>query len=312
MDLSLTDDQRQILDAIDALTRPYAGVPVHDTGFALTSEELDAELAANGFLDVAGMEELGTVTAALVVERLARLPYAVEAAASALVRPLLDAELPRPLCLVEEGEIEDGEGHRPLRFLREGASVVVAGPSGVFSFTAAREHVRHAGDEVLYAYPMAWLATVPKAEAMRRHDANPAELLARWRVGLAAEAAGLLAGALASCVAHVSERKQFGRALATFQALRHRLAEAQVMTNGVYWLALKAAATCDAGDAALAALHAQEAGKRVTYDFHQFLGAMGMTLEHPLHLWTYRLKALGSDLGGRPGQALAAAEALWG
>ena len=58
--------------------------------------------------------------------------------------------------------------------------------------------------------------------------------------------------------------------------------------------------------------HAQEAAKRVGYDFHQFLGAMGMTLEHPLHLWTYRLKALTGELGGRGGNAVAAAEAIWG
>ena len=39
---------------------------------------------------------------------------------------------------------------------------------------------------------------------------------------------------------------------------------------------------------------------------------MGMTLEHPLHLWTYRLKALIGELGGRGTSALAAAEGLWG
>jgi hypothetical protein len=33
-----------------------------------------------------------------------------------------------------------------------------------------------------------------------------------------------------------------------------------------------------------------------------------MTLEHPLHLWTYRLKALVSELGGRSGQAASVAE----
>jgi len=75
---------------------------------------------------------------------------------------------------------------------------------------------------------------------------------------------------------------------------------------------MKAASTLDAGDAALAALHAQESARACVYDFHQFLGAMGMTLEHPLHLWTYRLKALTSELGGRSANALAAAEAIWG
>lgn len=305
MHLALNEDQTQILDFIDSLTRPYAGVPLHDTSFALTSEALDAELVEGGFLDVMAIEELGAVTAALVVERLARLPFAIEAAFSALVRPLLDPELPRPICLVEEGRLT-----KPVRFLKPGATVVVVGDGGVRSFTAGEEDIRDAGEEVLYAYPVAYLTGLP-AE-LNNHDVAPEALRTRWRVALAAEMAGLLAAALQSTVTYVSERKQFGRPLATFQGLRHRLAEAQVVTNGVYWLALKAAGTGDAGDAALAALHAQEAAKRVTYDYHQFLGAMGMTLEHPLHLWTYRLKLLTSELGGRGAQALAAADAIWG
>jgi hypothetical protein len=304
MDLSISDDQRQILDAIDSLAKPYAAVPLHDTGFALVSDALDRELAENGFLDVMAMD-LGATTAVLVVERLAQLPFALEAAATALVRPLLDPDLPRPLCLVEEGRLQ-----APLRFLKPGATVVVVGESGVRSFTAGPEHVRDAGDEVLFAYPMAYLTSLPGE--MRSHNTSADTLRASWRVGLAAEAAGLLAGALASTVTYISDRQQFGRPLATFQALRHRMAEAQVVTNGVYWLALKAASSGDPGDAALAALHAQEAAKRVAYDFHQFLGAMGMTLEHPLHLWTYRLKALTAELGGRGEQALAAATAIWG
>jgi hypothetical protein len=305
MQLSLSDDQRQILDFIDSLTRPYASVPQHDTSFALTSDALDAELVEGGFLDVGAMPELGSVTAALVVERLARLPFAVEAAASALVRPLIDPDLPRPLCLVEEGNLR-----KPVRFLREGATVVVVGKEGVRSFTATADHIRSAGDEVLFAYPMGYLVSIPADT--RSHGISTDEVLRAWRVALAAESAGLLAAALQSVTTYTSDRKQFGRPIATFQAMRHRLAEAQVLTNGVYWLALRAAGTGDSGDAALALLQAQDAAKRVVYDFHQFLGAMGMTLEHPLHLWTYRLKALSSELGGRGANAIAAATAIWG
>ncbi|HMO68150.1 MAG TPA: acyl-CoA dehydrogenase family protein [Novosphingobium sp.] len=305
MHLALTDDQVQVLDFLDSLARPYASVPLHDTSFALTSDELDRELAENGFLDVMAVEELGPVTAALVTEKLARLPFAVEAAFSALVRPLVDPGLPRPVCLVEEGQLR-----KPVRFLRPGASVIVVGPSGVRSFTASAADVRGAGDEVLYAYPMAYLTGIP-ADA-RSHPVAAEEVLRAWRVALAAESAGLLAAALQSVTTYVSERQQFGRPLATFQALRHRLAEAQVLTNGCYWLAMRAAGTGDAGDAALAALHAQDAAKKVVYDFHQFLGAMGMTLEHPLHLWTYRLKALSAELGGRGSHGVTAAEAIWG
>lgn len=305
MQLSLTDDQRQILDFLESLSRPYASVPLHDTSFALHSDALDAELAEGGFLDVAMMPELGPATAALVVEKLARLPFATECGASALVRPLVDPELGKPLCLVEEGQLR-----KPVRFLRPGATVLVIGRDSVSSFVAAEGDVRDAGEEVLYGYPMAYLAR--HAGDMRQHDVSPAEVRRAWRVALAAEAAGLLAAALQSVTTYVSERKQFGRPLATFQAMRHRLAEAQVVTNGVYWMAMRAAATGSEADAAMAALHAQDAARRVGYDYHQFLGAMGMTLEHPLHLWTYRLKALTAELGGRGEQALAAADALWG
>lgn len=305
MQLSLNEDQTQVLDFIDSLAKPFAGVPMHDISLALESAELDTALVENGFLDVMAVEELGPVTAALVIEKLARLPFAVEAAASAMVRPLIDPELPRPICLVEEGRTG-----RPVRFLRPGATVVVVGASGVRSFTATDAMIAPAQEDTLYAYPVAFLTGLP--DAMTSHDADAAEITRAWRVAMAAEAAGLLGAALASTVTYVSDRKQFGRPLATFQGMRHRLAEDQVMTNTVYWLALRAAGTGDAGDAAMALLHAQEAAKRVCYDYHQFLGGMGMTLEHPLHLWTYRLKLLTAELGGRGAQGLAAAEALWG
>lgn len=305
MQLVLTDDQRQILDFLDTLARPYATVPLHDTSLALTSAALDAELAEGGFLDVMAMPELGAVTAALVVERLARLPFAVEAAASALVRPLLDPALPRPVCLIEEGALR-----KPIRFLAPGASVVVVGAAGVRSFTATADMIRTPADGALYAYPVAFLIDMP--DETRAHDLPAAEVLRAWRVAAAAETAGLLAAALRSVVGHTAERRQFGRPLATFQALRHRMAEAQVMTNAAYWLALKAAGSGAAADAAMALNYAQEAAKRTTYDFHQLLGAMGMTLEHPLHLWTYRLRAFAAELGGRGANALAAADAIWG
>lgn len=305
MQLALSEDQTQVLDFIDSLTRPYASLPMHDASLVLESADLDAALVESGFLDVMAVEELGPVTAALVVEKLARLPFAIEAAASAMVRPLIDLALPRPLCLVKEGRIGG-----PVRFLRPGASVVVVGPSGVRSFTADAGMIAAAQEDTLYAYPVAFLTGLP--DGMTSHDVDAAEVLRAWRVAAAAEAAGLLGAALATTVAYVSDRKQFGRPLATFQGMRHRLAEDQVITNSVHWLALRAAGTGDRGDAALALLHAQEAAKRVCYDYHQFLGGMGMTLEHPLHLWTYRLKLLTAELGGRGEQGLAAAEALWG
>lgn len=303
MDLSLNADQIAILDALDSLAKPYAGVALHETGFALTDAGLDRELAEGGFLDVAFDPDLGIGTAAVVVERLARLPQATEAALSAIVRPLLGEGVGGPLCIVEEGKT-----NRPIRFLKEGTKVVVIGEA-VTSFTATAQQVRYE-PEALYGYPVATLLSLPTKRMA--HNISTDDVRTHWRIALAAEAAGLLAAALESVCNYTTERQQFGRPLASFQGMRHRLAEAQVRTNGVYWLAMKAAATRSPADAALAAFHAQESARVVVYDFHQFLGGMGMTLEHPLHLWTYRLKLLTGEIGGRGANALAAADALWG
>jgi alkylation response protein AidB-like acyl-CoA dehydrogenase len=45
-----------------------------------------------------------------------------------------------------------------------------------------------------------------------------------------------------------------------------------------------------------AAIAAHEAVKRVLYETSQFHGAIGLTLEYPLHLWTYRLRVLQFEL----------------
>ena len=235
MELALSEDQVQILDAIDTLAKPYASVPIHDISFALTSAELERELAEGGFLDVAAMDELGPETAALVVERLARLPFAVEAAASALVRPLLDPGLPRPLCLVEGNAV--GRAVRYPAARRDGC--VRRSGGSVRSFAASADHVAEVRDESIFAYPMAVLKALPAEAEMRQYSVPAAEVLTQWRIGLAAEASGLMAAALAATVTYISESKQFGRPIATFQALRHRLAEAQVVTNGAHWMAMR-------------------------------------------------------------------------
>ncbi len=49
----------------------------------------------------------------------------------------------------------------------------------------------------------------------------------------------------------------------------------------------------------------------IVYDLHQFLGAMGLTLEHPLYRWTYRAKLLKSEFGGASRSNRELAELAW-
>ena len=295
MDFTLNSDQSAIADALDKLAAQFTTVPTEFHGFALVGEELERELEAGQYFDIAAIPELGTISAALAVERLARLPCTAEIALSMLLRPQLDIELPRPFALVENG--------RPGRFLVGAGTVIVIDGENIGIAHPAPDEV--APVESLYAYPMGRLTGRP---ALRPLAADEAATVRTWlRVACAAEIAGLLQAAIDATVEHLGVRKQFGRPLGTFQALRHRMAECAVLAGGVRWLALRAAWTGDAGDAALAALHAQDSATRVIYDVHQMMGAMGMTLEMSLHLWTYRMKALLSELGGRGGQARAVA-----
>lgn len=294
MDFTLNEDQLVVATELDKLAAQFESTPVDFHGFALVSDDLDTALSESGYYDIAAVPEMGPLSAALSIERLARLPYTAEIALSMLVRPHLDIELPRPFAIVENG--------RPGRFVASAKTLIVIDGENVGIAHPSPEDVELIS-ESLYAYPMGRLVGAPEIKSL---SAETATSVCSWiRVADAAEIAGLLKASIDATVEHLTTRKQFGRPLGTFQALRHRMSECAVLAGGVRWLALKAAWSGDAGDAALAAYHAQDSATKVIYDVHQFSGAMGMTLEMDLHLWTYRMKALISELGGRGGQAAA-------
>jgi hypothetical protein len=297
MDFTLNEDQAAIESALDKLAEEFALVPAEFHKFALVNDKLENELEEGQYFDIGAIPELGALSAALAVERLARLPYTCETALSMIVRPMLDMELPRPFSVVENG--------RPGRFLPTAKTVIVIDNGNVGIAHPTPDQIE-ALPESLYAYPMGRFKVKPEVKPLSVEDA--AKVKTWLRVACAAEMAGLLKAAIDATVEHISVRKQFGRPLGTFQALRHRMAECAVLAGGVRWLARKAAWSGDAGDAAVAALYAQDSATRVIYDVHQMMGAMGMTLEMSLHLWTYRMKALISEQGGRSGQAVVVAE----
>jgi hypothetical protein len=300
MDFTLTSDQTALTDAIDKIASGFDAKPTDFHGFALAGDALERELVEGEYFDVALIPEFGPLTAALAVERLARSPFAAETALSMLVRPHLPGEWPRPIAVVENG--------RPGRFVATAKTLIVIDGDSISLAQPTAGDVEAV--ESLFAYPMGRLIGKPALTPLSADDAATAR---KWmRVALAAEAAGLIQAAIDSTVEHLSVRKQFGRPLGTFQALRHRMAECAVLAGGVRLLTRKAAWSGNDGDAALAALHAQDSATRLVYEMHQMLGAMGMTLEHPLHLWTYRLKALLSELGGRGGQAQAVSQLCFG
>ena len=144
MDFSLTSDQAAISTAIDRLATQFEHKPTDFHGFALVGDELERELEEGQYFDIASIPELGPLSAALAVERLARLPYTAEIALSMLVGPQLETEMPRPFAVVENG--------RPSRFLTTARTVIVIDGENISIAnpgTGAAEPV-----ESLFAYPM--------------------------------------------------------------------------------------------------------------------------------------------------------------
>jgi len=300
MDFDYSDDQQILMTAFDSLLDDYRQPPHGRHGYVAYSAELQAEVARAGFLEIAEQPGFGPLEAALLIEAVAACPHSVELAASMLIAPLL-GETQAPLAIAW------GLG-RPARYLPQARKVCVFREGHAWVGTPAAEAIRQSIS--VAAYPLGILDSMPE-DAVRLSAAESAKVHRRALIGIAAEAAGLMRGALDQTVQYVKERQQFGQSLGAFQAIQHRLAECAQLVRGAKWLALRAAHSDSDAVAATACLYAQQSMRRVITDCHQFTGAMGLTLEFPLHLWTYRLKFLQGEAGGVPTQAQRAANSLW-
>ena len=134
---------------------------------------------------------------------------------------------------------------------------------------------------------------------------------------LASHQAGMLAAAVDLAASYTTQREQFGRPIATFQAVSQRVASAFVDAECARLAALQAAWRLHEGlpatdEVAIAKWWAAEAGHRVMHAAQHVHGGVGVDREYPLHRYLLRTKqvefALGSaaDQLGRLGASLAA------
>jgi acyl-CoA dehydrogenase len=198
----------------------------------------------------------------------------------------------------------------------EGPMVVLVRP-GAGRVTADRNLAREPRDTLTFdAAPV--VAAVP---AGPRGSAEG--VLVLGAMARAAQMAGALESLLEQSVRYVTERKQFGRPLAAFQAIQHNLAilAGHVAAAGI--AADNAFRAADRGDpafeVAVAKVRAGEASGIGAGIAHQAHGAIGFTYEHSLHFSTRRLWSWRAEFGSesrwavRLGQGVAArgADQLW-
>jgi alkylation response protein AidB-like acyl-CoA dehydrogenase len=113
-------------------------------------------------------------------------------------------------------------------------------------------------------------------------------VLDRSRPGVAAQALGISQGALDYAVSYAKERRQFGKAIAEFQAIQFMIADMETQTAAARAMVYHASQLIDEGSpevthfAALAKLLASDAAMRVTTDAVQVLGGYGYVNEYPV------------------------------
>lgn len=124
-----------------------------------------------------------------------------------------------------------------------------------------------------------------------------ADLVLRARAATASVQAGTVAEAVRLAAQHTSTREQFGRAIATFQAVRQRVADARIASEMLeltslqaQWLLAEARPAAEA--VTIAAWWAGEAGHVALHAVHHVHGGIGVDREYPLHRLFGRAKAV--------------------
>jgi alkylation response protein AidB-like acyl-CoA dehydrogenase len=124
----------------------------------------------------------------------------------------------------------------------------------------------------------------------------PAAVAAGQRA-LAHELVGASRAMLSLARDHAVERVQFGRPIATFQAVRHRLAESLVAIEGADAAAGAAWDVESPVTAAAAKAVAGRSARIVAKHCQQVLAGIGFTTEHPFHRYLRRVLVLDALLG---------------
>jgi hypothetical protein len=284
VDYDFSASQQRVVATVDRVIDASGGI---ERAFALAvaagyDRELDRALADAGVLD--GSDLLERV---LVAERLAELGVATTYG----MRGVIDVDgllPPGGVAVAVRGR------HGPVRYASVADHVVLVDGDDLIAVDDGAKSVTRVRSG--FGYPYARIAA-EELDGTRLTGMGEA-----WRTRLslvtAAEIAGNAAAAISRTAAHMRVREQFGRTLSTFQALRHRLAEAAVSAEATRWMVREAAFTADPRDIELAASYAAQTAAQLVPELVQMCGARSFTLEFGLHVFTMRLDGLRLELGG--------------
>lgn len=292
----------------DLLTAPYERLlaaqctpqAVRAIEGGASPDALWAQLDGSGFLDALRPEAAGgaglTLAQALpLFEAEGHHALPLPAAHTMFVRAALaneDAEVPPgPIAIASRVRLDDDGSVRcpGTPYGRLAAWVVVPHPGGWWLLPAATAQRTPDGIHGSLLADLHWPA--PSADARRFTSTVP------WHEAGALLSAAQLAGALQRVldmtVDYANQREQFGRSIGKFQAIQHQLAQ---LAEHVAASRMAAALGCSGATlwplplrAALAKARASEAAALAAHIAHAVHGAIGVTAEFDLQLFTRRL-----------------------
>ncbi|MGW1024430.1 acyl-CoA dehydrogenase family protein [Streptomyces sp. NPDC002577] len=341
--MRLTEEQEQLRSAVRSLLGRHEGAAAwrplaEQIGVAGLAVPEEYGGAGCGALEVhVVMEELGRElspvpclgSAVLTVQAL--LASGDTAACTELLPPLAEGRAVGALAWAEQGSWD------PAAIRAEAAPA--SGPGGTWRISGTKEHVLDGtGAEVLLVAARTGagislfhvaadgagvhreaVVTMDQTRAQARVvlDGAAGRLIGEEGDGgrmlrhvldvactaLAAEQVGAAERCLELTVAYAKDRVQFGRPIGSFQALKHRLADAYVLVESARSAALGAAFAAAAGSpelsrsAAIAKSACSEAFSTVAGEMIQLHGGIGITWEHDAHRYFKRAHGTGRLFG---------------
>jgi alkylation response protein AidB-like acyl-CoA dehydrogenase len=180
--------------------------------------------------------------------------------------------------------------------------IIVSADDGVYLVDASASGVTVEREDTMLGAPTARLV-LNGAEATKLSGPEGLTwLLERAQTAMSVMMSGAASAALDLTATYVKEREQFGRAIATFQAVSQRTADTYINKEAIKLTAWQAAWRLDAGVPAAAQVDAAkywaaQGGQEVLLAAHHLHGGVGVDRDYPLYRYFLLAKQLELDLG---------------
>ena len=319
MDLELTDEQIWLQESIETLlSREWPPAEQAHGADSVQREQLWRALVEFGVTDVGGEDGLGAVELCLVARALGAHLASVPFLGSAAVRYALaeDGGLGADrisVALLEPGRGWSAEGVRTA-LEAEGlygekvavehadaadrlavVALVDGEPALVFTGAAGLEIEADGPGGMDPSVPLSKVRFAGASAQPVGDRAAVARLTAVGGLLAAAETTGAAERVLSDARDYAAERRQFGRTIGSYQALRHLMADMYVRRTSSWSTVLYAAAALDDDiedaelTASVAKAYVSRAAREIAHGALQVFGGVAFTEEHSAHRFLRRI-----------------------